>query len=260
LLELKNSGSFVSNIMGDGRSKLWAPELRGLLSIEAIRPVNDLKRKRDSGIADMDSEEDQGVSKSPRLELGEDDTLVMAGGLGEQSVAPDGTIIEIAADDGMVFHQDDEDHQGREGSPLPAFDETTAPLVHPADSGPVSLGTRHAVHVLRDLFGAEAANNEEKRKKTSVVFQELLPEKRTTKADATKMFFECLVLATKDAIKVEQKEGVLGESIRVRGKRGLWGAWAEREAGGEIAHQEEQQATHPEPAIAGPSRVVAAAA
>lgn len=261
LLELKNSGSFVSNIMGDGRSKLWAPELRGLLSIEAIRPANDLKRKRDSGIADMDSEEDQGVSKSPRLELGEDDDgLVMAGGLGEQSVAPDGTIIEIPADDSMVFHQDDDDHQAREGSALPAFDETTAPLVHPADSGPVSLGTRHAVHVLRDLFGAEAATNDEKRKKTSVVFQELLPEKRTTKADATKMFFECLVLATKDAIKVEQKEGLLGESIRVRGKRGLWGAWAEREAGGEIAHQEEQQATHPEPAIAGPSRAVAAAA
>ncbi|KAI0136710.1 Rec8 like protein-domain-containing protein [Xylariales sp. AK1849] len=259
LLELKSSGNFVSNIMGDGRSKAWAPELRGLLSIESFRPVNELKRKRDSGVADMDSEDEQGASKSPRLELGEDDdALAMAGGLAEQSVAPDGTIIEIPADDGLVFH-DEEEHQAREGSPLPEFDETTAPLVHPADSGPVSLGTKHAVHILRDLFGAEAATNEEKRKKTSVVFQELLPEERTTKADATKMFFECLVLATKDAIKVEQKEGALGESIRVRGKRGLWGAWAEREAGGEIANQEEQ-ATQPEPAIAGPSRAVAAAA
>lgn len=259
LLELRHSGNFVSNIMGEGRSKAWAPELRGLLSIDSIRPINDLKRKRDSGVADMDNEDEQGASKSPRLELGEDETaLEMAGGLGEQSVAPDGTIIEIPADDGIAV-QEDEEHHAREGSPLPNFDETTAPLVHPEDSGPVSLGTKHAVHVLRDLFGDEAATSEEKRKKTSVVFQELLPEGRTTKADATKMFFECLVLATKDAIKVEQKEGSLGGPIRVRGKRGLWGAWAEREAGGEIAHQDEQTA-QPESAIAGPSQVVAAAA
>lgn len=261
LVELRNSGSFVSSIMGDGRSKAWAPELRGLLSLEAIRPVNDLKRKRDSGIADVGEEEEQGASKSPRLDLGEeDDGLVMPdAGLGERSVAPDGTIIEIAADD-PIMHLDDDD-QPREGSPMPAFDETTAPIVHPAESGPVSLGTKHAVHVLRDLFGSEAATNEEKRKK-SVVFQDLLPEARTSKADATKMFFECLVLATKDAIKVEQKEGALGAPIRVRGKRGLWGAWAETEAGGEIANQENQssQPGQPEPAIATPSRAVAAAA
>ncbi|KAI0175960.1 Rec8 like protein-domain-containing protein [Hypoxylon sp. FL1284] len=261
LVELKNSGNFVSSIMGDGRSKAWAPELRGLLSLDSIRPINDLKRKRDSGVADV-GEEEQGASKSPRLELGEDDdALAMPeAGLGEQSVAPEGTVLEIPADDDVIHH-DDEMEQPREGSPMPAFDETTAPLVHPADSGPVSLGTKHAVHILRDLFGSEAAVDEEKRKK-SVVFQDLLPEGRTSKADATKMFFECLVLATKDAVKVEQKEGVLGGPIRVRGKRGLWGAWAEREAGGEIAGQEEQvpQSDQPEPAIATPSRAVAAAA
>jgi cohesin complex subunit SCC1 len=58
------------------------------------------------------------------------------------------------------------------------------------------------------------------------------------------------VLATKDAIKVEQPEGTLGGPIRVRGKRGLWGAWAEREAGGEIANQDQQQVDEPERAIA----------
>ncbi|KAI0842934.1 Rec8 like protein-domain-containing protein [Hypoxylon sp. FL0890] len=260
LIELKNSGSFVSSIMGDGRSKGWAPELRGLLSLESIRPINDLKRKRDSGIADVGEEEEHGASKSPRLDLGDDDGIVMPeAGLGDQSIAPDGTILEIPADDTVIQHDDDE-HHAREGSPMPAFDETTAPLVHPADSGPVSLGTKHAVHVLRDLFGSEAATDEEKRKK-SVVFQDLLPEGRTSKADATKMFFECLVLATKDAIKVEQKEGILGGPIRVRGKRGLWGAWAETEAGGEIANQEQvSQPDQPEPAIATPSRAVAAAA
>ncbi|KAH9908920.1 Rec8 like protein-domain-containing protein [Xylariomycetidae sp. FL2044] len=266
LVEMKSNGLFVSNIMGDGRSKAWAPELRGLLSLEAIKPVNDLKRKRDSGIADIESEGEQGHSKSPRLDLPEDDDgLGMQDvGLGEQSVAPEGTIVEIPADDGGMIH-DDDIHQPREGSPMPAFDETTAPLVHPADSGPVSLGTKHAVHVLRDLFGEEAATNEDKRQQSTVVFQDLLPEGRTTKADATKMFFECLVLATKDAIKVEQKkEGTIGGPIKIRGKRGLWGAWAEREAGGEIANQEEEEeqeiASQPPPAIASSSRTVVAAA
>ncbi|KAI3322242.1 Rec8 like protein-domain-containing protein [Xylariaceae sp. AK1471] len=262
LVELKNSGSFVTNVMGGGRSKAWAPELRELLSLEAIRPINDLKRKRDSGVADLGSEEEQGNSKSPRLEIGEDEDIFAMPdtGFGDRSIAPDGTILEIPADDGAMASNDDDIHQPRDESMNPAFDETVAPLVHPADSGPVSLGTKHAVHVLRDLFGAEAATNEEKRKK-SVVFQDLLPEKRATKADATKMFFECLVLATKDAIKVEQKEGSLGGAIRVRGKRGLWGAWAEKEAGGEMAAQQEDElVSEPPLVIASSSQPVAAAA
>ena len=234
LMDMQKAGGFASSIMTEGRSSAWAPELRGMLSLDAVRGMSELKRKRDSGIADVDS--DHGV-KSPRLELGDDTDFAFDGdGLGNHSVAADGTILEIPA-------AGDEDHYDREGSPMNAFDETTAPIVHPQDSGPVSIGTKHAVHILRDLFGAEAATNAEKRKKSSVVFQNLLPEKQTTKAEATKMFFECLVLATKDAIKVEQGPE-LGAAIRVRGKRGLWGDWAEREAGGEISNQNE-----PEPAV-----------
>ena len=71
------------------------------------------------------------------------------------------------------------------------------------------------------------------------MFTDLCPEKRTSRPDATKMFFELLVLGTKDAIKVEQESKELGMPIRVRGKRGLWGDWAERGAGGEIATQQE---------------------
>ncbi|KAF3762325.1 hypothetical protein M406DRAFT_352700 [Cryphonectria parasitica EP155] len=240
LMEMQKNGGFLASITMDGQSAMWAPELKGLLSLDAVRAPSDLKRKRDSGIADMGSEGELGASKSPRLEIDNDEDPFAVGGtdLGNQSVAPDGTILEIAGDDGMVIHDDDDN------TAMPNFDDTTAPLVHPADSGPVSIGTKHAVHILRDLFGDEAATNADKRKKTSVVFQDLLPEKRTTKADATKMFFECLVLATKDAIKVEQPEGALDGPIRVRGKRGLWGAWAEREAGGEIDQQEETE-DHP---------------
>ncbi|KAM7202145.1 cohesin subunit rad21 [Rhypophila sp. PSN 637] len=256
LVDLQKNGGFISNILLEGRSEGWAPELKGLLSLSSLRP-NELKRKRDSGIADMDSEEEhRRSSKSPRLDLPEDETMGLdnVAAANQSEMPADGTVLELGNDDTAMFHQDDHD-EGRpisrdDNTTLPAFDETHAPIVHPADSGPVSIGTKHAVHILRDLFGAEAATNAEKRKKTTVVFQDLLPENRTTKADATKMFFECLVLATKDAIKVEQPEGALGGPIKVRGKRGLWGDWAEREAGGEMAQQSQQ------PEVDEPSRVV----
>lgn len=252
LMGMQKSGDFINNVLREGRSATWAPELRGLLSMTAIRPQEaaaDRKRKRDSGIADMDSDEEQGrTPKSPRLDIPDEDTVLAGAANLGNSIAEDGTILDIPAahDDDHMIHMDDDD-DGAVHRPLSRdgeqnFDETTAPLVHPADSGPVSVQTKHAVHILRDLFGAEAEHDADKRKKASVVFQQLLPENRTTKADATKMFFECLVLATKDAIKVEQAEGALGGPIRVRGKRGLWGDWAEREAGGEIASQEHQNA------------------
>ncbi|KAF4123982.1 cohesin complex subunit SCC1 [Geosmithia morbida] len=237
LMDLQRSGGFVSSVLMDGRGMGWAPELRGMLSLDTIRSMHELKRKRDSGIADVDSE--QGNVKSPRLELGdeeEEDTVIAPPGLGNQSVAGDGSLVQIpAADDG--------DGDDNEGSGLPGFDEGNEPsaTLPRGEDEPVSLGTKHAVHVLRDLFGDEAATSERKRKEKSVVFQDLLPEKRATKAEATKMFFECLVLATKDAIRVEQGPD-LGAPIRVRGKPALWGSWAEREAGGEIASQEEDEA------------------
>ncbi|KAL2756312.1 hypothetical protein ACRALDRAFT_1081780 [Sodiomyces alcalophilus JCM 7366] len=246
LMEMQKNGGFVTNVMLDGRSAAWAPQLRGMLSFEVTRSIDLRKRKRDGGIADV--EEDGGTAKSPRLEIGEDDEFAVEGGhVGDQSAtaAADGsTVHEIPAadqDDGtmMGLQLDDDDHTvSRDGYSMPPFDETTAPIVHPQDSGPVSHSTKHAVHMLRDLFGPEAETDDEKRKTSSVLFQDLLPEERTTRADATKMFFECLVLATKDAIKVEQGEG-LGAPIRIRGKRGLWGAWAEREAGGEIEGEDE---------------------
>ncbi|TVY37076.1 Cohesin subunit [Lachnellula occidentalis] len=256
LMEMQKNGGFVSNIMGDVRSMGWAPELRGMLSLDAVRSSGELKRKRDSGIADMESG-DENQNKSPRLDLGEEEEDIGAGlndaGLGRQSVslAPDATIIEMAGDeDGFMQNIEDDEQNAGAGleaeSPGPNFDETTAPLVHPADSGPVSLGTKHAVHLLRDRFGPEAANSPAERKKASILFQDLVPEKTTSRAEATKMFFEVLVLATKDAVKVEQSESLLGGPIRVRGKRGLWGDWAETGAGGEIAAEEEE-------VVAGPS-------
>lgn len=239
LMDMQKSGGFVSSIMGDKRSTNWAPELRGILSLETARGMNELKRKRDSGIADVES--DHGASKSPRmLDVGEDTGLGLEGGFGDISLPPDESRHEIPAEGEM---EEDENV-----TMMPGFEDTTMALVHPADSGPVSLGTKHVVHQLRERFGDDAADSPGKRTERAVLFQNLCPRQEATKADATKMFFECLVLATKDAIKVEQGSG-LGDDIRIRAKRGLWGAWAEREAGGEMS-QDNDVPNEPEHAAA----------
>jgi cohesin complex subunit SCC1 len=181
LVEMQRNGSFVSNILRDGRSAGWAPELRGILSLDAILASRALKRKRDSGIADMSGDENEAghVAKSPRLqleldlELGDQEdafgNISAAAGFEAEEQA-NGTILEIPADDGFAPIEDDDNfgrpvsrgtEDGSKLGPEQNFDETRAPLVHPADSGPVSLGTTHAVHLLRDRFGAEAENSPE---------------------------------------------------------------------------------------------------
>jgi cohesin complex subunit SCC1 len=198
LVDMQKSGGFVSSIMLEGRSSAWAPELRGMLSLDAVQAPRELKRKRP--IRALEVEPEYGVSKSPRLELGEEPGIGLgAGALGEETMAGEETMFEI-----------------------PAFEETTAPVAPPAEHPPIPVAAEHAVHILRDQFGPEAATSPGRRATASVVFQDLLPEYRTTKAEATKMFFECLVLATKDVIKVEQGPG-LGDDIRIWAKEGLWG-------------------------------------
>ncbi|KAL9031542.1 MAG: hypothetical protein Q9196_000437 [Gyalolechia fulgens] len=255
LTNMQQSGGFVSSIMADGRAKGWAPELRGILSIEVIRKSGPLKRKRDSGVGDLD-EDDRQLDQEVRLELPEDDHFTAADeGVamrGDSEVREGSEMLHLPADGGVPAHvvNDDAGVAGREesdnGIMSPVirdnFDDTTAPLLYPTEQGAVSLGTQHAVHLLRKRFGSSGDGIEPPAKKSTILFQEMLPERTSSKADATKMFFEVLVLATKDAVKVEQSEQELGGPMRIRGKRGLWGAWAEDQAGGEIGEQEADSA------------------
>ena len=231
LLNMQKSGGFVSSILGDGRSQGWAPELRGILSLELVsRPS---KRKRDiAAAAGLEAEED--AEALPELDLEQDEHTLGAGDIhpGDTTLGGDEPIMQLPSDIGI------QPEEAEVFSPVPDnFDDTTIPIYHPAESGPISLGTKHAVHLLREQFGPEAEENESIRQKNTIVFQELLPEAQTSRADATKMFFEVLVLATKDAIKVEQPGTALGGPLRIRAKRGLWGQWAETAASGELASQ-----------------------
>ena len=247
LMNMQKSGGFVSSIMGDGRAKGWAPELRGILSIEVVRKAGELKRKRDSGVAEVGEDEAYGNM----LEIPPDDETLGAPdegrGLGAGStVRTSPAIIDLPADDGFLHGLDDAgtDIQSREqdeedvyNAGTTHFDDTTAPLLNSIEQGAISQGTKHAVHMLRDRFNSSRDGTPSQQKKGVIVFQDMLPETTTSKADATKMFFEVLVLATKDAVKVEQADKDVGSSLRIRAKRNLWSQWSEDQAGGEIVDQ-----------------------
>lgn len=228
LMSMQKNGDFVSSVLGEGRGRGWAPELRDLLSLDAVKEAGELKRKRDSGISDMDIAE---ANAAPTLDLGEEEAVMgVDEGVGFDMSFNQRSDIEFPGEEDHGLHASDDDmaHQ--------AFDEHDDTTIQPVDSGPVSVGTKHAVHVLRDRLGGSGAEQ----KKSSVMFQDLMPEKQTNRADATKMFFEVLVLATKDAVKVDQGTNTIGGPLKIRGKRALWGSWAEEDADGELVNQPSQ--------------------
>lgn len=244
LLRMQQDGSFVTDIMADGRSKNWAPELRGILSLEKIdaaRTSWESKRKagRNAANARADAETPQPDGSrantprnyTPQLQIPEDDEEIVRYDEDDPHFDREVDRFHDARENGddTVMHEQLEplDHESLTDN----FDETVAPLLYPTEQGSVSQGTRHAVHILRERFGSsdQSTQGSSSSQKPHLRFQDLCVEATTTKADAARMFFEVLVLATKDAIKVEQAEGPSGAPMKIRAKRGLWGAWAEYE-------------------------------
>jgi cohesin complex subunit SCC1 len=218
LMTRQQNGDFVSSIFGEDRGRGWAPELCGMLSLESAKKAGELKRKRDSGISDMDV----AAADLPALDLGDEEAIVPV----DEGIAVDTTLNQRSEIDfgdlDEQLHLDD----GEMNEPMDELDDT----IHPVDTEPVSMGTKHAVHILREKLGDSATQQ-----KKSVLFQDLLPEQRSSKADATKMFFEVLVLATKDAVKVDQGAKSIGGPLKIQGKQALWGSWAEENAAGAMS-------------------------
>ncbi|KAJ5929287.1 hypothetical protein N7454_007135 [Penicillium verhagenii] len=217
LMTRQQNGDFVSSIFGEDRGRGWAPELRSLLSLDSVKKAGELKRKRDSGISDMDVE----AAGFPQLELGDDEAIVaLDEGIGLDTSLNQRSEIDFPGDEAHDLNLSEDDGMD---APLDDMDDT----IRPMDNEPVSIGTKHAVHILREQLGDPVSSQ-----KKSVVFQDLIPEQRSSKADATKMFFEILVLATKDAVKVDQASKSIGGPLKIRGKQALWGSWAEENAAG----------------------------
>lgn len=259
LLRMQQDGSFVSDIMADGRSKYWAPELRGILSLEKIdaaRASWEMKQKvnRAAAIAKdkttfadvptprMNTSRPQTPHPDtpqrntphpdfPQLEKPDEQEAVRFDEEEDEFHEALDRMDDNVADGGDTVMREPSEIMGLQSPTMDRFDETVAPLLYPTEQGAVSQGTRHAVHILRESFGSDGSQGLSvlSQQKPNILFQDLCPEAITTKADAARMFFEVLVLATKDAIKVEQSGGFSGAPMKIRAKRGLWGAWAEDE-------------------------------
>ncbi|KAF8543836.1 Rec8 like protein-domain-containing protein [Trichophaea hybrida] len=249
LMSLTKTGGLARSVF---YPKNIAPELANLLAPDFVKRMADLKRKRDAG--EEQGEEEGGKRPSPpkqaRLEIEEEEEPQPEVAVPELEVEESREeIMEFPADDSILPLGDEGDYTlppQREASASPQPDivpqgditaEEMAKMGEPMPEPefvpqPVSRETRHAVHVLREQFS-------EPNSKPLVKFQELLPVKTTTKVDATKMFFEILVLATKDAVKVKQDEG-FGQ-IEIQQKKALWGAWAEEKDEQQVAEEEERR-------------------
>ncbi|POS87342.1 hypothetical protein EPUL_003360, partial [Erysiphe pulchra] len=235
LMQMQKRGDFISSAIREARSDGWAPELREILSLNAVR---NLKRKRifESETIEKGVEDERRFSSRPRLQLpSEDEDRILASDsanadnfnreeLNSDPTLQDQTIIEMGSEIPR-FDDDQEELTALEQAHSPG--EAGTSILPSTDPKYLSLGAKHAVNLLRDHFGSEDNS------KKSVLFEELLPSSSVSRADATKFFFEILVLGTKDALKVEQPPAVLGGPITISAKDGLWLASAERGAAGE---------------------------
>lgn len=243
LMTMQRNGGFVSNILGDGRSQGWAPELRGVLSVEIIRSSGNLKRKRDGGVTGIASDFaniDYLSSPAPdQNEYGHGNLAAC-----RKSPSNSGVLDErLSVEDGdrpfnnEEFPIPDEDRTltlgDQQNVESLAKNDTSGPLPF-SDHESIALGTKNAVHLLRENLGPSPKKSTTRPAKSRIFFDDMLPENRTNKADATKMFFEILVLATKDAIKVEQAASKLGGPLSMEEKQGLWGDWAVNGIGGRL--------------------------
>ncbi|KAF3941586.1 hypothetical protein ABW19_dt0206984 [Dactylella cylindrospora] len=234
LMSLQMSNGLANSIF---YPKSVHPDVAKLLSPEFVKEMTDRKRKRALEAEAPDTEMGGSPSrKSPRLEIPEDDEE-QAGDVTARpgDTTADGEEIHIGGADEFDYNppgiDDSFDTTGGIGF-QPHHEATLDDLPEEPPAEIVSQATTHAVHLLREKFTEPVgrtgrSSQSQAQTKEEVAFSNMFPRNQTTRIDATKMFFEILVLATKDAIAVKQGDD---SEIRVRGKKALWGEWAEHGA------------------------------
>ena len=223
LMHMQTNGNFVSNVLNDGRSRGWAPELRRVFSVEVIRRAG-LKRKRNHGIALADGVIMHDKIAQSDLVLAVHDenangtNIVNVDEETKSETLPDNLRNESSFNDGhQALTTHDDIHLYEEGE-LEA--ETATSLTHYiADD--IATGTKDAMRLFREKLGNVHSRPTNKQYSSMAFLHEILPERYTNRTEATKVFFEVLVLATKDILRVEQMTDKLGKSICIHEKDGL---------------------------------------
>ncbi|KAI5305303.1 ERMES complex subunit mmm1 [Ascosphaera pollenicola] len=225
LTSMQRGGAFVSSVMEDNMY-IQTSQLRDLLTATCAQKAGELKRKRDSSTTAFGQENDD--QSLLQLDLNLEESMI------DDNTAPNETManqlsseVDIPAD-----VQNDELHPefgSEDDHAFGAHGDQGDSALPPVE--PISVGTEHAAGLLREQLSNKDSG------KTQVVFQELFPEQTTSRSDATKMFFEVLVLATKDAIAVEQDTENIGGTLRVKAKDALWSTRTEADAVGGIKYQ-----------------------
>ena len=185
------------------------PDLRAMLNPESLR-----KRKH------MDEATTNGTPKRARVTV-DGPTALDQPGFGDGGF-DDGGFGEGGFGDGGF-----NDSFGEERPETPARRTTSPSLVdetsYPEDEPPTALtGTlSHTTIATAQLLQSELSNSSAQASLRSLTKKSVPGGGGVRRDDAVRMFFEVLVLASRDVVKVRQERG-FGE-IEVRGKEGLWG-------------------------------------
>lgn len=229
LTSMQRGGAFVSSVMEDN-VYIQTPQLRDLLTATSAQKAGELKRKR-AGSTDAFGQENEDQSL-PQLDINLDESMINENAPANESILNQhlSSEIDIPADEeheGVRAQFQGEDDQAMEAQEARSEREESA--LPPVE--PISVGTEHAAGLLREHLGHKDSAD------SQVIFQDLFPEQTTSRADATKMFFEVLVLATKDAIAVEQDTEKIGGTLKVTAKNALWNSRTDFDVTGEAETQ-----------------------
>lgn len=214
-----NHNSYVQQLMEHGGlPSEFSSALQTLMSMEKIKVKDERKRKRDSGVFDV-SEEDSSTEHEILLNIPADETFDMI----HEDAAPyildanaNPANVKPGVDSSMIAAETEIENNSIQA-------DNTEDTVHiPFPIGKQiseSRDANQAIKLLKDHLEYEMLHLHEKR--ACITFDYLMPTNKASRVDATTTFFEVLVLATKNQVRVEQENSNLYCPIRIQAKQAL---------------------------------------